>query len=769
MGFLLLLCVAIVALLLYRVSTLVGRLNSLEWKLKDLESLSRSVADLREQVNALVKPKSIPKPEPLSSPKEKVRAASAPSPPVSIAPAQVPKLFAPLELPKPSRTRQEWEAFVGGKLLNRIGALALVFGVGFFLKYAFDNNWISETVRVLIGAVIGFALLASAYRMNKKDFTIFSQGLVGAGTAILYLSVYASFNFYHLVPQVAAFVLMSLVTALTVSQAIYYNALAVGVLGWAGGFLTPLMLNTGASNEAGLFTYLALLALGLLAVVVLKREWFVLHPLTLFGTWAMYWAWHIDHYSADALLLTGFFVVVFWGLFFAAELMQLVSGVLPNKFLSHAVAALNALMFFCAEYLLLNDQYRDWQGAATLAMGGVYFVALQFLKRRSHVMMDVLVRFTLTAIALLVVATGLQFESYRIPLVWSLEAAALCWCGVRWNLRFVRTAALAMFILVLLRLLAIESLPSFVPKEDFSLILNWRALTLTVFAVCLGVCAWLNRSTTEDERLLAGVLSFAATLVFGAMFSLESNDYFRTGMLSAGALDLERLSYARALELIVLWAAYALPLVWFGIRLRYPPLISSGLLWLGAAITVGVVTGIAFQPISQFALLVNIRAAQMFFLLVCTMIAARWIQLNTPAWDPFKEILPVVQVAMVVVAFVLLTGETRDAFQKNILRLQDRNDDSGELIQLQNLQQLALSTVWLFYSFVLMAAGLWRRVRGLRVISIVVFGFTILKIFVYDLSFLETLYRIFSFVGLSVILFAVSYAYQRWKNIILES
>jgi uncharacterized membrane protein len=52
-------------------------------------------------------------------------------------------------------------------------------------------------------------------------------------------------------------------------------------------------------------------------------------------------------------------------------------------------------------------------------------------------------------------------------------------------------------------------------------------------------------------------------------------------------------------------------------------------------------------------------------------------------------------------------------------------------------------------------------------VSIVLFGFTILKIFIYDLSFLETLYRIFSFIGLGVILLAVSYLYQKYKDVIL--
>ena len=167
--------------------------------------------------------------------------------------------------PPPARSRAEWEALIGGKFLNRIGALALIIGMGFFLKYAFDKNWISEWLRVGIGAAAGVALLVGGRQSHRRDFQLFAQGLVGAGIAILYLSVYATFNFYHLVSQPVAFVLMAGVTVLAFTQAFLYEAMAVSLLGWLGGFLTPFLLSTGETHPVALFTYLAMLDLGLIA------------------------------------------------------------------------------------------------------------------------------------------------------------------------------------------------------------------------------------------------------------------------------------------------------------------------------------------------------------------------------------------------------------------------------------------------------------------------------------------------------------------------
>jgi uncharacterized membrane protein len=118
--------------------------------------------------------------------------------------------------------------------------------------------------------------------------------------------------------------------------------------------------------------------------------------------------------------------------------------------------------------------------------------------------------------------------------------------------------------------------------------------------------------------------------------------------------------------------------------------------------------------------------------------------------------------------FVLLTGETRDFFQKDIAAASPQSSGSALILgRLNNLQQMSLSGVWLLYSAVMMAAGLWRKNRGVRVGAIVLFGISILKIFIYDLSSLETLYRIFSFLALGVILIAVSFAYQKYKDIIV--
>ena len=124
------------------------------------------------------------------------------------------------------------------------------------------------------------------------------------------------------------------------------------------------------------------------------------------------------------------------------------------------------------------------------------------------------------------------------------------------------------------------------------------------------------------------------------------------------------------------------------------------------------------------------------------------------------------QAAIVLLGFELVTGETRDFFDHVAATSTQALSDSTNL---RNLEQLTLSALWLAYAVVLMGVGIWRRTRWMRFGAIGLLGFIILKIFVYDLSFLQGPFRSMSFAGLGLILLAVSYLYSRYHALLLEA
>ncbi len=747
----------------------IRKTNQLSEKILKLES---EIYGLRNAVHSL-------QPAPKSATEPRVERVTQPAPAVSPTPATSPPI-APrpqpsLALPPtpPSRTREEWEALIGGKLLNRIGAFALILGVGFFLKYAFDNNLISETLRVITGFITGALLLFGGARFHKKGLAIFAQGLIGAGIAIFYLSVYASFNFYHLVSQPVAFVLMALVTALTFFHGMKYDSLAVAVLGWAGGFLTPFLLSTGQANEVGLFTYITLLNIGLLAILLKKDAWVILEPLTLAATYLIYFTWLDKYYVEEKLLVTVFFLTIFWGLFYGLDVFRIIKATTPFEKIRQAVAGANAFFYFVALYDIVDSQHHHWMSAVTLVLGGVYFLTLLFIKQQQPGATLALRRYTLTAIILLAIATEIQFDGFQTVIFWSLEALALVWCGRHWKMRHVWQAALGLSGLALLRLIFTDGALAYSPVSSFSLLFNQRALAFLILSATLGASAvLLKRIEEKNSGLIQDMLHGAWSVLLFILFTVESNDYFRRRLLDAIDEIVTGLIFSRFMAWAAIWSAFSLPLVWLGWRSKIFPVIYSGLGSLGLAIVMIAMQGITFDPIAKFTFLLNWRAAVFVLVIAAAVIHTRWLSANRQSYNWVKDVLGILQVAIVLLLLDLLTGETRDIFKRAIFFLQQKAGDSeaaAQITQLQNLQQLALSGVWLFYSVTLMVTGIWRRLQGLRIIAIALFGITILKIFIYDLSFLERLYRIFSFIGLGVILLAVSYLYQRYKAVIFDA
>src|SRR5438309_3091680 len=173
-----------------------------------------------------------------------------------------------------------------------MGGFALFLGVAFFVKYSFEHNLIPPELRVAIGFLAGIALVGVGVALTRKENVVTAQTLCATGILILYAVTFACVSRYHfpffgLIPT---FALMSLITAAAFLLAVRMDALVVAILGIAGGFLTPVLLSTGQDNPFGLFGYIALLDIGLLAIAR-RKEWSSLPILGAVGTVLMQIAW----------------------------------------------------------------------------------------------------------------------------------------------------------------------------------------------------------------------------------------------------------------------------------------------------------------------------------------------------------------------------------------------------------------------------------------------------------------------------------------------
>ena len=208
----------------------------------------------------------------------------------------------------PSGPTINWEKFLGVKLFAWLGGLAFFLGVGFFIKYSFENNLISPQLRVALGYLTGLGLLVTGLKLAREKYAVTVQTLCSVAVLILYANTFACHSFYHFLPALPTFGVMALITAAAFVLAVRLNGQAVAILGLLGGFLTPILLSTGEDRPLGLFCYIALLDLGLVAVA-LRQRWNHLVPLALAGTLLMQVGW-VDKFFEASKIYTAMTVFI---------------------------------------------------------------------------------------------------------------------------------------------------------------------------------------------------------------------------------------------------------------------------------------------------------------------------------------------------------------------------------------------------------------------------------------------------------------------------
>ncbi len=789
------------------------------------------------------------------------------------------------------KSTAEFETLIGGNILNRIGALALIFGIGFFLKYAFDNDLISPVVRILIGFVIGVSLIVGGMRANAKKFEVFSQGLFGAGISTLYLSIYAALNFYQLLPQAVAFVLMSAVTAVALLVAVRYNSRAISLLGWAGGFLTPFLLASAEPNAIGLFVYLALLNLGMVAVVFLKPEWVVIELLSVIATFLVYAAWFAGHGEKTGTLTKTFFLTLFWILFLASEAYRALNDERRQFRLRAATSALNALLYFGFLYASLMPTW--WFSIATVLIASVYLALFWTIQKRNPTATSELTAiYSIGTIAFTAAAIEVQFGDFLTVALWAAEAVGVLWIAQKAAQKLLERVAMVLLAVTIFRLFISPDALSYQAISDFTPILNLRTVGFLALALSLFISAqWIQQSnpiastllsyawafivftlltvevndfflkrealhnetldfarstrgmsfaiiwlfyavallwfgvkkssrslvntglfvlalgviwnlvfglrfepieiffpilnlralafllvivgvlatislleqTNEGKSRTAELLRYAFALLLFLLLTVEAIDYFRWASLKSKMDE----GFYRALTLVLLWTLYATPMLYFGIEKSVKPLFYAGALAFGLSVITVIFAGFSFEPIENFALMLNYRALVYFVL----MAGSAFIAIRLSEWESFARLSAWFGIVAALLGAVLLVAESNDFFEQKINWLsfgEHADATTRDLIaQYENQKQLSISAALMFYSITLMLYGIWRSRQPIRLMAIALFGLVILKIFIYDLSFLATLYRIFSFIGLGVLLLLVSYLYQRFKHLIL--
>jgi uncharacterized membrane protein len=518
----------------------------------ELEALRAQVASLTARVHRLEQSARIELQ--LTSP---IQSATPAQPPIAKSPAEQPPISVsredterrafPLQPPPPAMPRipappnvaapkfahtahqssESLEGTIGKLWLNRIGIIAILIGVAYFLKYAFDSGWIGPGGRVAIGLIAGIAVVVWSEAFRRKGSAAFSYSLKAVGIGILYLSLWAASQYFHLIPSSVAFVAMILVTASTITLALTQDAEILAVYAMIGGFSTPALVSTGENHEIILFSYVALLDLAILAMAAMK-PWRRIVWGAMLGTAIMYVGWAAQFYDSSEREITVLFASAFFAIFATIPLLTPLTRSRWHKGFSITLTAL-PLVNGAAFFLALFAMYERERGTLTwyaLALAAVYLVLSSQFKRRVGSEPDVVKTVNLLHVAVAVVfitiAIPLKLDAHWITIGWLVESAVLLFVAVKSEAHFLRIFAGCTLALGVCRLLF-----GFDNFHTETLVFNARFATyLVAIAIMAGIVAVGERFASEAEQPFVKLAGIALNMLALVALTNEANDYF---------------------------------------------------------------------------------------------------------------------------------------------------------------------------------------------------------------------------------------------------
>ncbi len=666
------------------------------------------------------------------------------------------------------------EYAVASNWLLRIGVLILVTGIGFFLKYSIDNGLLGEQARVALSVLAGVGMIIGGVRLVGGQYHLFSQGLLGGGIAVMYFSVFAAFSFYHLLAVYPTFALMILVTACAAVLAIRLDSMLVAIFAIIGGYCTPILLSTGQVNFPGLFSYMLLLGVGILAINWYK-QWHLLNFLSFFFNYLLFFGsmqnYQVEYFWQVLPFLTGFFILYSTTVFLFCLVNQVKSSLLDLVAL-----IFNAAIFFGTAYHLIDDAYGQiWTALLSIMLAAFYVGHVYYCLARRLADREMLISFIGLAAFFVTITLPLLFSNQWITVSWSLQALVMLWMAGKLRSAFLQQVAYLLYVIVLLRFCFVDlpdqygmSMDSQQSLGGFLLGLLERLISFGIPIMSLALAYTLIEKPApasalacdkandvplwlKDNWLLQVILIGGAGLLF---IVLQLELFHSFGYLYP------------PLQLPVLTLVW-LAMCWF-LLMRYVAGSGDWLLPVMRLFLVGVFIKLLLFDLPSWDLtlgqiaaddsLLSLRygasysfqLAAMRFLDFAAIIGFLLFALQrlSKTGTDIGNMRPWLGGAALMLLFGFLSLEVNSILYQYV----------------PGLRSGGVSILWSIFALTLVFNGITRGISSLRMVGLGLFALVAWKVFFIDLARLEQIYRIVAFIVLGMLALGGAFFYMRYQQ-----
>ncbi len=692
---------------------------------------------------------------------------------------------------KPKVSPINLEKFIGENLINKIGILITIIGIGIGASYAIEHNLINPLTKILLGYLSGFVILGTSYKLKAK-YDNFSSVLLGGGFAVLYFMTFFAYSFYDLLPQPIAFLIMFMITGSTVYSALKFDKQIIAHFGLVGAYAVPFLLSNNTGNVLILFSYMTIINVGIL-LISFKKYWKALYYSAFSMTYMIYSFWYSGFYSSkEHFIIASVFITIFFGIFYAAFLVYKLRT--KEKFAAFDLVLLfsNAFIFYSLSRTIADSHnfYKHFDGLLTFANAIIHSLVYLFIIKQENIDKRI-ARFVLgLVISFVTITVPVQFDGSWVTGFWITEAVILFWITSKSYEKIYEYFSYTLIVLSFLSLLFdwdsnYKIYEVYKLKEQFMFIFNVNFLNSMIFIIGLGIINFFKirdaRIISEEDDTIRKLISFSISglliLVVFVAFGLEISLYWQQEYLnsahSAITNGVEVDTYSKNYDLLRYHD------IWL---MNYSLIFLSILTYLNAK-------RYKIQSLVNLNLFANATMYAIFvfsgsFLLYMLSVS----YLDNKASDIFQQ--SVFNILIKYLSYIMFALIFYTSFQyykekmksERYLRIFDIFLYlsifwmlSYELVTWMNYFdsphtfKLGLSILWGLYSSFLIAYGIWKKKKHLRISAIVLFAITLLKLFFIDASHLATIPKTILFVTLGILLLVISFLYNKYKHIINDN
>ena len=688
------------------------------------------------------------------------------------------------------------EKFIGENLINKIGILILVLGISFFVKYAIDKDWINETARVGIGILAGSLVMGVAHKL-KKNYQAFSSVMVAGAISIFYFTIAIAFHDYHLFSQTVAFAIMVVITAFSTFVSVAYNRQELAVLSLIGGFAVPFMVSTGEGNYVVLFTYIAILNIGILGIAYFKK-WNIVTILSFVFTNLLLFSWYNKELYADKLPHQGAlaFATLFYFIFSIVAVLNNVRRKGEFSTIDYFIVVANTFLYFGIGMGILHNWGINYKGLFTLSLAvyNLIYVAILFKKfGLDKNAVYLLIGLVLTFLTLTI---PIQFEGNQITLFWAIEAVLLFWLSQKSKISLFKLSAMLVQFLAIISLIIDWEKQYRFSNTELSILINPIFITGIVVLASLIGTYFLFKKENEVTTIFKfefdpvmyrnGILWIALIIGYfvgileiihqaGQNFENESTAFslsvcyhfiFSTVFIFLGLKSkeelLQKIATVLAMANIVLYVVW-----WYNIP-------SKEVLW---NITKNWNSSIAF--ILHYIIL----ACLIYYIVILAN------QILDKAHVAFLKSKIVIWLLVFCGVYILsneLIVHHLFSTDRAVILKQIDEDYKGSNLPMETFYldeyvvqgkldiiktqvvKIGYPILWGILSFALLIFGIKRQWKQLRIIALSLLGLTILKLFAYDINNVSETGKIIAFILLGVLILIISFVYQKIKKLVVD-